>query len=146
MTATEQRYAQVEIEALAITLGYERFLQYPLGLRFEIKTDHKQLVSLLGSKPIDKLPLRIQRFRIRMMKYNYTIFHAPRKNLVIADALSRAPSQQQTAEDDELTKELDMYVAAIFNSLRISFRHKDTTNPGFPRQRFNLHTFEKVLS
>ena len=32
MTATEQRYAQVEKEALAITWGCERFLQYLLGL------------------------------------------------------------------------------------------------------------------
>ena len=78
-----------------------------LGLPFEIETDHKPLVSLLGDKPI---PLRIQRFRMRMMKYTYTIFHIPGKNLVIADALSRAPAQQQTADEDA-------YVRAIFNSL-----------------------------
>ena len=45
MTPTEQRYAQVEKEALAITWGCERFLQYLLGLPFEIETDHKPLVS-----------------------------------------------------------------------------------------------------
>ena len=101
MTPTEQRYAQVEKEALAITWGCERFLQYLLGLPFEIETDHKPLVSLLGDKPIDELPLRIQRFRMRMMKYTYTIFHIPGKNLVIADALSRAPAQQQTTDDDK---------------------------------------------
>ena len=43
MTPTEQRYAQVEKEALAITWGSERFLQYLLGLPFEIETDHKPL-------------------------------------------------------------------------------------------------------
>ena len=62
MTPTEQRYAQVEKEALAITWGCERFLQYLLGLPFEIKTDHKPLVSLLGNKPIDELPLRVTPF------------------------------------------------------------------------------------
>ena len=84
MIPTEQRYAQVEKEALAITWGCERFLQYLLGLPFEIETDHK---PLLGVKPIDELPLRIQRFRMRMMKYIYSIFHVPGKNSVIADAL-----------------------------------------------------------
>ena len=69
MTPTEQRYAQVEKEALAIIWGCERFLQYLLGLPFEIETNHKPLVSLLGVKPIDELLLRIQRFRMRMMKY-----------------------------------------------------------------------------
>ena len=61
MTPTEQRYAQVEKKALAITWGCKRFLQYLLGLSFEIETDHKPLVSLLGDKPIDELPLRIHR-------------------------------------------------------------------------------------
>ena len=117
MTPTEQRYAQVEKEALAITWSCERFLQYLLGLPFEIETDHKPLVSLLGYKPIDELPLRIQRFRMRMMKYTYTIFNVPGKNLVMADVLSRAPAQQQTADDDEWNSEVDAYVLAIFNSL-----------------------------
>ena len=51
-----------------------------------------------------------------MMKYTYTIFHIPGKN-VIADALSKAPAQQQTAEDDKRNSEVDAYVRAIFNSL-----------------------------
>ena len=119
MIPTEQRYAQVEKEALAITWGCERFLQYLLGLPFKIETNHKPLVSLLGVKLIDELPLRIQRFRMnmRMMKYTYSIFHVPGKNLVIADALSRAPAQQQTSDVDEWNGEVDTYVRVIFNSL-----------------------------
>ena len=55
---------------------------------------------------------------MKMMKYTYTIFHVLGKNLVIADALSRAPAQQQTADDDEWNSEVvDAYVQAIFNSL-----------------------------
>ena len=57
---------------------------------------------------------------MRMMKYTYSIFHVPGKNLVIADALSRAPSQQQTVEDKELNREVDIYVKAIFNNLPAS--------------------------
>ena len=112
----------MEKEALAITWGCERFLQYLLGitnLPFE-KTDHKPLVSLLGDKPIDELPLRIQRFRMRMMKYTFKIFHVLGKNLVIADALSRAPAQQQTSDVDEWNTEVDAYVQAIFNSLPVT--------------------------
>ena len=47
-------------------------------------------------------------------------FHVPGKNLVIADVLSRAPSQQQTVEDKELNREVDMYVEAIFSNLPAS--------------------------
>ena len=53
LSTEQQRYAQVEKEALAITWGCERFLQYLLGLPFETGTDHNPLVSLLGDKPIN---------------------------------------------------------------------------------------------
>jgi len=56
MTNTEQRYAQIEHDALIVTWACERFNHYLLGMCFEIETDHKSLVSLLGKKPIDELP------------------------------------------------------------------------------------------
>ncbi len=77
MTPTEQRYAQVEKEALAAAWACERFSCFILGRPFELETDHKPLVSLLGGKALDDLPPRIQRFRMRLMRYNYTVNHAP---------------------------------------------------------------------
>jgi len=65
---------------------------YLLGMTFKIETDHKPLVSLFGKKPIEKLPLRIQCFKMQLMKYQYSISHVPGKSLVIADALSHAAS------------------------------------------------------
>ena len=79
MSPTEQRYAQIEKEALGITWASERFADYLIGLKFHIETDHKPLVSLLGSKSLDDLPARIQRFRMRMMRFTYTISHVPGK-------------------------------------------------------------------
>jgi len=64
MTNTEQRYAQIECEALAVTWACEPFNHYLLGMCLEIETDHKLLVSLLGKKPIDELPLHIQHFKM----------------------------------------------------------------------------------
>ena len=91
MSPTEQHYAQIEKEALGITWASERFADYLIGLKFHIGTDHKPLVSFLGSKSLEDLPARIQRSRMRMMSLTYTISHVPGKNLCSADALSRAP-------------------------------------------------------
>ena len=113
MTNTEQRYAQIEREALAVTWACERFTNYLLGMTFEIETDHKPLVSLLGKKPIDELPLRIQRFKMRLMKYQYSISHVPGK----ADALSRAPSSKTTLDDANFSTEVNAYVNAVMNTL-----------------------------
>ena len=75
MSPTEQRYVQIEKEALGITWAIERFADYLVGLRFHLETDHKPLVSLLGTKNLEDLPARIQRFRMQMMRFTYTMSH-----------------------------------------------------------------------
>jgi transposase InsO family protein len=91
LTATEQRYAQIEKEALAICWGCEKFDYFLAGRDFVVETDHKPLLPILGCKELAKLPLRIQRFRLKMMAYSYSIQYTPGIKLVLADALSRAP-------------------------------------------------------
>ena len=104
MTPTEQRYAQIEKEGLAVTWACERFTDYLVGLRFHVETDHKPLVPLLSSKLLDELPLRIQRFRMRLMRFGFTIAHIPGKNLSTADTLSRAPVSNSSESDEEFVR------------------------------------------
>ena len=121
MTSTEQRYAQIEKEALATTWACEKFSDYLVGKDFEIETDHKPLVSLLGSKNLDELPPRIQRFRMRLMRYSYTIVHIPGKNIITADALSRAPLKTVPSEAEiEFTEDTHIYVSSVINGLPAS--------------------------
>ena len=77
LTMTEQRYAQIEKEALGVTWTCERFNDYLLGKKFHIHTDHKPLVPLLGHKHLDELTIRLQHFRMRLMRYQFTISHIP---------------------------------------------------------------------
>uniref|UniRef100_A0A9J7ZHH2 Gypsy retrotransposon integrase-like protein 1 n=1 Tax=Cyprinus carpio carpio TaxID=630221 RepID=A0A9J7ZHH2_CYPCA len=100
MTPTEKRYAQIEKEALAITWACERFQTYLLGLDFVVRTDHKPLVSLLGSRLLDDLPPRILRFRLRLLRFSFKIMHVAGKNLITADTLSRAPLEENPSEAD----------------------------------------------
>jgi len=58
------------------------------GTTFHVQTDHKPLVSLLsGAKSLDALSPIIQHFRMRLMKYTFTIAHVQGKDLMIADTL-----------------------------------------------------------
>ena len=91
LSETEQRYAQIEKEALALTWACEKFSIYFLGKRFQVETDHKPLVPLLGSKHLDTLPPRVLRFRLRLDRFDFSIGHTPGKHMYTADALSRAP-------------------------------------------------------
>ena len=71
MTNTEQRYAQIEKEALALTWACERFQHYLIGAKFSVKTDHKPLVPLLSMKTLDQVPIRVQQFRLRLMRFDF---------------------------------------------------------------------------
>lgn len=115
LSSTEQRYAQIEKEALATTWCSERFQDYLIGMKYTIETDHKPLVPLLSSKPLDSVPIRIQRFRLRLMRFQFKIVHVPGKDLNTADALSRAPLN--TVGDQDRSDQVDAYMDATVNGL-----------------------------
>lgn len=121
LTNTEQRYAQVEKEALALTWACERFRDFITGLHCELETYHKPLVSLLGGQALDTLPPRIQRFRMRLKRYGYHVTHVPGKSLTTADALSWVPLKDGgTTDGDSLMEETNIYVDSVITSLPAS--------------------------
>ena len=117
LTNTENRYAQIEKEALAATWACEKFEDYILGLNFTLETDHKPLMPLLGHHDIERLPPRLQRFRLRLMHYSYTIQHVPGRELYTADALSCTPL---SSTDTDLECETNIYAHNIIRNLPAS--------------------------
>ena len=117
LTSTEQKYAQIEKEALGITWACERFSEYLLGMSFKVETDHKPLVSHFGVKNLEELPARIQRFRMRLMRFTFTISHVPGKDLTIADTLSRAPTATASDTDISFCQDTDMFVNTVMSCL-----------------------------
>ena len=121
LSDTEQRYAQVEKEALAITWACERLSQYLIGLQFTAETDHKPLLALLGTKALDDLPPRVLRFRLRLLRFTYKMVYVPGKALITADALSRAPIKRPLSEEEQcLEGEVQVSINAIRDSLPAS--------------------------
>ena len=78
-TPTQQNYATIELEALAI------------------KWDHKPLVGIFAKDLQDLTNQRLINFREKLVDYNFQVVWDAGKNHLIADALSRAP----TSEGDE---------------------------------------------
>ena len=126
MTLTEQRYAQIKKEALALTWACERFSDYLIGLDFHVQTDHKPLVPLFSTKALEQLPLRVQRFRLRMMRYHFTISHVPGKDLIVADMLSRAPTSTPTIVDQQFHQEGNAFINMVIHGLPASDQQLET--------------------
>ena len=117
MTETERRYSQIEKEALALVWACEKFEDYVLGKEIQLETDHKPLVPLLGKTHLDCLPPRILCFRLRLMRFSYTIQHVPGKELYTADALSRVPLP---TSGDSQTKLIEQFVNTVVSTLPAS--------------------------
>uniref|UniRef100_A0A096LW99 CCHC-type domain-containing protein n=1 Tax=Poecilia formosa TaxID=48698 RepID=A0A096LW99_POEFO len=110
LSGTEQRYDEIEKEALASTWACERFAEFLIRKSFHIETDHKPLVPLLGSKSLNELPLRIQQLQMRLMRFSYSISHVAGKNITTDDALSRAPIFSESGVQEE---EVNLYVDSV---------------------------------
>ncbi|GFY48541.1 retrovirus-related Pol polyprotein from transposon opus [Trichonephila inaurata madagascariensis] len=91
LTQTQQRYAQIEKELMAVIHGLEHFNYYTYGRIVTVQTDHKPILGL-SKKPYNTISPRLQRMLLRLNKYNIQLEYVPGKNLVIVDALSRAQS------------------------------------------------------
>lgn len=94
MTQTQQNYAQIEKEMLAIVFGVQRFHQYLYGKTFTIETDHKPLEQIC-KKPLASAPLCLQRLLIMLQPYDYIVKYKPGSQLYFVDALSRASYNDQ---------------------------------------------------
>ena len=116
MTVTERNYAQIEKEALAIVFGTNKFHDYLYGKEFVVETDNKPLQSIFA-KSITKAPPRIQRFLLRLQRYNFTIEFIPGRHLYIADMVSRA-YLQDVAESE--VPDIEYHVHAVISNLPIS--------------------------
>ncbi len=87
LTTTEQRYAQIEKEMLAVVFGCTKFHKLIYGKDdVTVESDHKPLESLL-KKPMHISPMRIQRMRLKLQPYTFKLIHTSGKNIGLADCL-----------------------------------------------------------
>ncbi|XP_063379466.1 uncharacterized protein K02A2.6-like [Cydia fagiglandana] len=104
LNAAERNYSQIHREALSIVLGIKKIHTYLYGRRFTLRTDHRPLVSIFGSKA--DIPAtaagRLIRWALLLSGYQYDIEYVKSADN-IADGLSRLPLpivDQSDASDD----------------------------------------------
>ena len=79
----------------------EKFSGYILDKRVHLEADHELLVPLLNKTHLDQLPPQVLRFRLRLMRFDYSISHVPGKLLSTADVLSHAPVDEVNTDEDD---------------------------------------------
>lgn len=96
LTASEQNYSQIEKEALSIVFGVKKFYKYLYGQKFHLLTDHKPVLAVLGTKSATPTlaALRMQRWALTLLAYDYDIEYRWSSDHTNADALFRLPCKQ----------------------------------------------------
>ena len=127
LNSAERNYSQIEKEGLAVVYGVKKFHQYLLGLKFQVYTDHKPLLGLLGeSKPIPvHSAARIQRWALLLAGYNYELMYRRGAQNANADAMSRLPIEGVDSEDSR--DENGVFMVALEHSPVTSIEVKRET-------------------
>ena len=106
---------------LALTWACEQFSDYIVGKSIIPETDHKPLIPLLTTCTLDKVPPRVQRLRMRLMRFHFKeVNHVPRKEMYIADALSRMQAENSNRMATVPEEEMNIYVDSVLDSLPVS--------------------------
>lgn len=90
LNPTETKYSTIEKELLGVVCGVKRFRCYVYGRDFTVFTDHK---PLLGIHKMKDPSSRLLRLYLKLSEYNITLEYKPGKHNIIADGLSRLPSE-----------------------------------------------------
>ena len=82
---------------LAIVFGCSRFHQYVYGKKIRVETEHKPLEVILN-KPLSQAPTRLQKMMMQLQAYDIEVIYKKGKEMHVADALSRAYSEEIVEE------------------------------------------------
>lgn len=91
---SEQRYAPIEGEALAIAWALEDTKFFTIGCdKLIIATDHKPLTKIFSDRSLDDITnTRIFRLKQRTLMWRFNVIHIPGKLIPASDATSRNPA------------------------------------------------------
>ncbi|XP_048590584.1 uncharacterized protein LOC116613084 isoform X1 [Nematostella vectensis] len=130
LSKVEQRYSQFEREALAVKWACEKFHMFLYGTHFEILTDHKPLISVLGPK--SKPPsARIERWLLYLQQFSYVVRHISGKENS-ADALSRLPVGPVQTADSKATSEYVFSTAKAAVPVAMTPKHVEVVSEKDP--------------
>ena len=90
LSPTEQRYAQIEKETLAIVHAFHKFDQLSGKPDITFHGDHQPLETIF-KRPLASAPHRLQSMMLALQLYSFHVEYRKGSSLLIADTFSRAP-------------------------------------------------------
>lgn len=99
MNKHEINYSQTEKEMLAIYFGAQKYHRFIYREKVDVQTDHKPIIAIMN-KPITKIgSVKLQRLRLKLLKYSLNVYYVPGRSVHFADMLSRASLKSDSIDD-----------------------------------------------
>ena len=91
-TLSERNYSKIRKKLLAQVFGMEHNHHHVYVQKVILWTDHKPLVSI-SQKPLASVFKRLRCLLLQLQQYDCKIYYKPGKEMLLADTLSRAYSE-----------------------------------------------------
>ncbi|CAI2296196.1 unnamed protein product [Caenorhabditis sp. 36 PRJEB53466] len=118
LNSAEKNYSQIEKEGLGLIFAVKRFHKYLFGRKFLLRTDHKPLLSIFGSKK--GIPVHSQNRLVRwstiLLAYDFVIEYVKTDDFGQADALSRMIQKMPSENEDMVIAQVEVDVEGSLQS------------------------------
>lgn len=122
LSATEQRWSQIEKEGFSIIYGIKKFYKFLCGRHFILITDHKPLLKIFGPK--SQLPTyvatRLHHWSLFLSEFQYTVEYRQSQQHGNADALSRLPLENCSDDTVDIENSVNQIVADNLEALPVT--------------------------
>ena len=106
LTAAQQNYVAIELEALAVSWAVQKFHHYLYGTSFTLQTDQKPLQAILSKSLVEATPW-MQRLLLPTIPYDMAVEYIKGETNFIADCLSKSTCSQRYHQVTNLASESD---------------------------------------
>ena len=97
-TLTQRRWSPMEQECFAFICALDKWHRYLHGIHFTWETDHKALTQLNKKAQLNK---RCERWRLKILEYDFSVKYIPGLLNTMLDYLSRFPVDDAEEDPDE---------------------------------------------
>ncbi|CAF4666576.1 unnamed protein product, partial [Rotaria sp. Silwood2] len=99
-TQAQRKWSPMEQECYAFICALDKWHNYLSGIKFIWETDHKALTQLNQKAQINK---RCERWRLKILEYDFKVKYIPGSINSMPDYLSRSPVDDAEEDPDETT-------------------------------------------
>ncbi|CAF4236595.1 unnamed protein product, partial [Rotaria magnacalcarata] len=93
-------WSPMEQECYAFICALDKWHNYLSGIKFTWETDHKALTQLNQKAQINK---RCERWRLKILEYDFKVKYIPGLTNSMPDYLSRSPVDDAEEDPDEIS-------------------------------------------